>query len=470
MQQSSRRSGIQRHRIPNDQEVYRFSWAGRSDCIRARDAPPAFRMGPDRSESINFEATKNMFIEGDNLEAIKLLLASHKNRVKMIYIDPPYNANSVGVYEDDYRESFKNYSRNSRNLKSSSPLEMSGRLHSRWLCMIYPRISLARELLCEDGLIFVSIDDTEFHNLGMIMNEIFGEENVEVMVWKKVESNEGKIKLIRRFRTDHEYILIGYKSKEKTSFKKVMEVPRFRTAPIENPDRDSRGPWVSGNMSMTEKSSIRGGKNYYTIVSPSGKEWSRQWKFSSDEYRRLREDNKIFWGRDGNNVPRLKVFPNEAKPVYVSSIIEEKGTAKSASMELVRLMGYNCFSNPKPVELIQYLIDAAKTEHGIVLDFFAGSGTTAHAVLAQNAIDNGDRSFILVQSPEVPRVGKNSHLEYRKHFKSIADITRKRLATTIELFEKSSSRSKLDLGMKVFKLKKVDGLSRRLPPSRPAAI
>jgi adenine-specific DNA-methyltransferase len=275
------------------------------------------------------------------------------------------------------------------------------------------------------------------------------------MIWKKVESNEGKLKLIRRFRIDHEYILVGYKDKEKCSFKKVLEIPRFRNPPTENPDNDPRGPWVSGNASRTEELSVEGRENYYEVTSPSGRRWTRQWKFPKDEFEKLRKDNKIYWGKDGNNVPRLKVFPDEPKPVYVSSIIEEKGTAKSASTEVARLVGYNCFSNPKPVKLIQYLIDAAQTQHGVVLDFFAGSGTTAHAVLAQNSLDGGDRSFILVQMPELVKNVKNSPAEVRKAFRSIADITRRRVVSTIKDLEESSrsgSIPALDLGMRVFKL------------------
>jgi adenine-specific DNA-methyltransferase len=270
------------------------------------------------------------------------------------------------------------------------------------------------------------------------------------MIWKKVESNEGKLKLIRRFRIDHEYILVGYKNKEKCSFRKVMEVPRFKTPPKLNPDSDPRGPWVSGNMSMTESISKKGGRNYYTIESPSRKKWTRQWKFPRAEYEKLKQDNKIYWGPEGNNVPRLKVFPDEPKRVYVSSIIAEKGTAKSATVEVAKLLGYNVFSNPKPVELIQYLIDAARTEHGIVMDFFAGSGTTAHAVLAQNAVDGGDRSFILVQSAEPPILGRNASPEI-KGVRSISDITRKRIIATFKLFG-NDGKPELDLGMKVFQL------------------
>ena len=314
--------------------------------------------------------------------------------------------------------------------------------------LMYPRLFLARKLLRNDGVMFVSIDETEVHNLRMIMNEIFGEDNVETMIWRKVESNEGKLKLVKRFRMEHEYILVGYKDRDKCSFKKISEFPHFRN-PTENADNNPRGDWVSGNMSFTEELSIKGGKNFYSVISPGGRKFTRQWKFPKTEFDRLNLDHRIYWGKGGNNVPRLKVFSNEPRMVYVSSVVEYKGTAKSAAAELARLIGTGVFTNPKPVGLIQHLIDAAQTQNGIILDFFAGSGTTAESVLAQNALDGGNRSFILVQLPEKIKSG-NKVVKYR----NIAEITRARIAAVIQSMKKSNvNGERLDLGMKVLKLR-----------------
>jgi adenine-specific DNA-methyltransferase len=305
-------------------ERYFFSWAGRNDAIRARDSPPKGFLASCPEASIDFEKTRNIFVEGDNLEVLKIFQSSLRNRVKMIYIDPPYNANSgQQFYEDDFRDSLRNYLSTTKPErkpdKAHENLETSGRLHSRRLSMIYPRIFLAKNLLQDGGVMFVSIDDTEVHNLRMIMNEIFGEENVETMIWKKVDSNEGKLKLIKRFRIEHEYILVGYKNKERCFFKKVSELPRFKN-PTENIDDDPRGDWISGNMSSTEAISVKEGKNYYQVTSPGGRKFSRQWKFPKAEFDRLNRDNRIYWGKNGNNVPRPKVFSNEPRLVYVSSV------------------------------------------------------------------------------------------------------------------------------------------------------
>ncbi len=420
-----------------------FSWAGKTKAIHAVDSPPRGTLEAVPEESLNYEKTKNVFIEGDNLETLKLLQKTMQNRVKLIYIDPPYNAKGTSLYTKEFRNILGNYGSTKRD-------------HSRWLSMMYPRIFLARNLLRDDGVMFVSIDDGEVYNLRMIMDEIFGEENVEIMIWKKVDSNEGKLKLVKRFRIEHEYILVGYKNKEKCLFRKVNELPRFKN-PVENVDGDPRGDWVSGNMSSTEAISVEGGKNYYAVTSPGGRKFVRQWKFPSAEFDRLNREDRIYWGKNGNNVPRLKVFAKEPRSVYVSSIIEEKGTAKSAAAELFRLVGADCFPNPKPVKLVQYLIDAAQTQHGIVMDFFAGSGTTAQAVLAQNALDGGNRSFLLVQLPESLEHLVSWPSEGRLRFHNIAEVTRCRVIAAIADLKRSptsgtTAGSELDLGMRVFRV------------------
>lgn len=440
-----------------NQESYGFSWPGKAYALNEALSPANGVLKPRPEISIDFDRTNNTFIVGDNLAVLKILTQTLSDKVKMIYVDPPYNANSAQkIYKDDFREKSYGNKRNSAlNSESADELaEYGKRNHSKWLSMIYPRMFLARRLLREDGLMFVSIDDTEVHNLWMVLNEIFGEDNLEMMVWRKVDSNEGKLKLVRRFRIEHEYILVAYKNKDKVRFKKVDEIPVFRNL-AENVDKDPRGPWMSGNISSTEEISVKTGKNYYEVVSPGGRRFRRQWKFPKSEFDRLASENRIYWGKEGRNVPRLKVFSGEPRSIYVSSIIERKGTAKSADAEMKRLVGVeSCFfPHPKPVALVQYLIDAAQTKGSIVLDFFAGSGTTAEALLAQNILDGGDRSFILVQLPEPIHFLKEEAVDPTRKIgkiRSAADITRYRIAATIEKFGLKKPVFSIDLGVKVF--------------------
>jgi len=444
---------------PQNNEKFNFSWMGKAQAIRDKEIPPEKELVPHPEVSINFAKTRNMFVEGDNLEVLKIFQTTLQNKVKMIYIDPPYNARSdQDLYDDDFRQwrvKHRDDNFQQGRVQTNGESRNFDRDHSRWLSMMYPRLFLARNLLTLDGLIFVSVDDTEVHNLRMIMNEIFGEENVEVMIWKKVDSNEGKLKLVRRFRIEHEYILVGYKEKDKARFKKVEEIRKFKNFTV-NVDDDPRGDWVSGNMSSTEEISANGGKNFYSVVSPGGRKFSRRWKFPPKEFDRLNKDGRIYWGKGGNNVPRLKVFVKEPHLVYVSSVVEGKGTAKRASIEMRRLAGIDCFPNPKPVKLIQYLIDAAQTQNGIVMDFFAGSGTTAEAVLIQNAIDGGSRSFILVQLPEEITHTRNSDPGNKVKFQNSAEIARFRIKAAIDNLscaqKTSQPKFKKDLGMKVLRL------------------
>jgi adenine-specific DNA-methyltransferase len=436
-------------------EKYDFSWTGKADALHLAQSPPNGILKPRFDLSIDFAKTKNVFVAGDNLEVLKILAETLEGKVKMIYIDPPYNTNSgQKIYMDDFREKKKDYRTGSNSsLKSDQGMAEYGRIHSRWLSMIYPRIIVARKLLREDGMMFVSINDTEMQNLRLILSEIFGEENVETMIWKKVDSNEGKLKLVRRFRIEHEYILVAYRDREKVRFKKVDEIPIFRNR-ADNVDEDPRGPWMSGNISSTEKISVKTSKNYYQVVSPGGRKFRRQWKFPRAEFERLNSEKRIYWGKNGNNVPRLKVFANEPRSVYVSSVIERKGTAKSAESEMKRLLGVEYyFPHPKPIRLIQYLIDMAQTEGSIVLDFFAGSGTTAEAVLAQNALDGSDRSFVVVQLPEPIISFPVIYSRTSSDIRNTSDIARLRIVAGIDSIrknERDNEKLNLDLGIKVY--------------------
>ncbi len=363
---------------------YGIVWEDKPEqvALLCKEKLPILTEDKDKEIETNKEKPVNVLIEGDNYHALSVLNYTHKDKIDVIYIDPPYNTgNEDFVYNDKIVDSEDSYR------------------HSKWLSFIHKRLLLTKNLLKSNGIMFISIDDNEVAQLKILCAEIFGENNVELMVWEKVSSNEGKFKIVKRFRTDHEYILVVYKNKEKTNFLKVSEIPDIEAEPT-NVDKDKRGDWISGNFSTKEETSNKNSLNYYTVTSPAGKQFTREWKFEKSEFNRLNQDKRIYWGSDGQNVPRLKIFVNEPKPVFISSIIRRKGTAKSAAMELEEVLGKRLFNYPKSTQLIQYLIKFNGEKDSLILDFFAGSGTTGHAVLELNKEYKGNRKFILCTNNE----------------------------------------------------------------------
>lgn len=331
------------------------------------------------------ELTNNILFEGDNLESLKVLNSTHKGKVDVIYIDPPYN---TGNKDFIYNDSFVS--------------DDDGFKHSKWLSFMEKRLKLAYNLLTDDGVVFISIDDNEYANLKILCDTIFSPNNVETVVWEKVgtgNASAGKMKITNRIRRDHEYILCAYKKKDLVIFNKYKEKPNF-IGDYKNLDNDSRGKFKAGNMSKTEDKSLKTGKNYYTVTSPDGKKtYTRQWQVSEDEFRELDLDGRIYWGKSGHGVPQKKIFLDELREVTTSSIFKNIGSATLGSSQLKNL-GDLRFNNPKPLELIKYLIGLFKNKDATILDFFAGSGTTGHAVLELNKEDGGNRNFILCTSNE----------------------------------------------------------------------
>ena len=369
-----------------------LNWIGKEAVVNHDKEVPFRLLKKIKSTSVG-EESQNLIIKGDNLEGLKALMPYYHGKIKCIYIDPPYNTgNENWVYNDKV---------NSPKIKKWLGKVVGGEAqdlcrHDKWLCMMYPRFKLLRDLLSDDGVIFVSIDDNELDNLILLSKEIFGNENVDLMIWEKITSNEGKLKIVHRYRTDHEYILILYKDKYSVKFNKIDEFPEIINK-TENIDNDFRGDWISGNVSTREEKSNKNSKKYFELISPTGKIWKREWKYEKNEMLKLVKENRIYWGEQGDNVPRLKVFVNELKPIYISSIIKNKGTAKRANIDVGEFFGERVFDNPKPVDLIKYLLKFLDDKNSIVLDSFAGSGTTGHAVLDLNKEDGGNRKFILIE-------------------------------------------------------------------------
>lgn len=422
---------------------------------------------------------KNIIIRGDNLDVLKILKSAYSEKIKMIYIDPPYNTtNENFIYPDNFRQDYKKILEEvglieidengqeveSEDLKFFKNIQGS-RTHSGWLSFMLPRLKLARDLLKEDGVIFISIDDNEQANLKLLCDEIFGEDNfVACLIWRKIEENTssgGTMKITKTFRKDHEYIFCYAKQNGEFLTNKYLELPNFENE-YKNLDNDPRGEFKAGSISM------KGNKNsakYYEIETPSGKKYSRVWRITKDEFIKLDKDKRIYYGKNGDAVPQIKIFINEERPVTPTTIFENLDSAFEASEYLKDLFNVSdsenpIFSNPKPVNLMKRILEVAtsKNSNDIILDFFAGSGTTAQAVMELNAEDKGNRELILVQIDEEIKEDKSkSAYDFcKKELKSenpvISDITIERVKRAAQKIIQSSKDNDLNLGFKVFTL------------------
>jgi len=416
------------NKVDESTEHYSFSWSGKKECYQTIKAKTNATLKVDLDKTV--PDGKNVFIEGDNLEVLKLLQNAYHKKVKMIYIDPPYNKDKDFVYSDTWGDSIKNYLIQTDQLRDEgytmSKTNSTGRRHTNWLNMIYPRLWLSRNLLKDDGVIFVSIDDDEVHNLRKIMDEIYGEENfIAQIIWERAFSPKNDAKY---FSESHDYILVYAKNIESCTIKHLPRTEEANSR-YKNYDNDSRGLWISDNLTVKTYS-----KKYdYPIETPSGKiinpAKGRCWGISEEKLKKLLEDNRIWFGKDGNNVPRLKRFLSEVQNGMVPTTLwkyKDVGHNQEGRQELKALFddrGY--FDSPKPVRLIKRILEISDIkDNDIVLDFFAGSGTTAHAVMALNQEDQGNRKYILVQLPETTDPKSEAH---KAGYTKISDITKERI-------------------------------------------
>mgnify|MGYP000982138087 FL=1 len=440
-------------------ERYGLGWKGKSDVFTAIQEKTVQTLHLDRANSVDWDTTGNMFIEGDNLAALKILHKAYYGKVKMIYIDPPYNTGNDFIYNDDFKQTRRSYEAEAGitddegNVVRDDGLRTNtgGHKHSNWLNMMYPRLFLARNLLRQDGVIFVSIDDNEVHNLRLMMNEIFGEENfVNQILWL-----HGKGKKDTWMRTTQQYILIY--ARNKSELPQWCDV-QYAQGIFSNPDNDPRGEWFSGSISFDEKRSNKNRDTYFTIKSPSGVEWTRQWQVEKPEdmYELIR-DNRIYFGPapEYANVPRKKIFPTDENEIIPSNLMDDVGTTRSAQAELDNIMNGKFFDNPKPTGLIKKIISISADKNSVILDFFSGSGTTAHAVAELNAEDGGNRRWICVQLPEL--TDEKSEV-YKAGYRTIADIARERIRRAgakirADQADKLVSRdAPLDLGFRAYRV------------------
>jgi len=465
-------------------ERFGLTWRGKAECFRIIQESSVGTLKPVKGESVSWDTTENLFIEGDNLETLKLLQKAYYGKVKMIYIDPPYNTGKEFIYPDKYSESLETYLLYTGQVdavgrKFSTNTETSGRYHSNWLDMMYPRLFLARNLLRDDGVIFISIDDHEVHNLREMMNEIFGEENfVANIVWQKKQSPQNDAIYISDM---HDHIVVYAKhaksNRDDPSGWMRQFIPRGdeQERRYSNPDNDPRGDWISVDYTSNKTADERPNL-YYPIINPNtGEEvWpSRQcvWRFEKATHEKNLQENRIWWGSDGKGFPRSKRFRSEVSEGMVPSTWwkrEFAGDNQEARREFRALFGTmeDPFDTPKPVRLMKKIIEISipnNSDH-FVLDFFAGSCSTAQSVIEMAQERTQNLKFIMVQLPEP--LPKEISLENNTILKNIADVGKERIRRVINKIkseQKESAKQKTiskttpphqDLGFRVFKLSK----------------
>lgn len=459
--------------VEGQQERYQFTWPGKREAMRIANTPTNMTLRPDRESSVDFDNTGNLYIEGDNLEVLKILREDYLGKVKMIYIDPPYNTGNDFVYEDDFSQTSGEFRGKSgmfdedgnmilQNYEVNS--ESNGRFHTDWLNMIYPRLKVARDLLTEDGVILISIDDNEVENLRKVCDEVFGERNfIAQLIWERAYSPKNDARFISN---SHDYVIMFAKNIDNYVIGRLDRTDEAN-ARYQNPDNDPRGVWKPSDLSV---------KTYnaecdYPITTPTGRiiepPAGRCWRLSKKAFFERLQDNRIWFGSDGNSVPCIKRFLTELKydGMAPTSILfyKEVGHSQEGAKEVVSLFGdKGVFDGPKPVRLLQRLITLANLkDDSIVLDFFSGSATTAHALMKTNLEKGTDRKFILVQLPE-----KVSDKKKDQGYGTICEIGKERirragkkileeLATKKAengLFDKESEPTRLDVGFRVLKL------------------
>ena len=445
--------------IDDGEERYQFTWPDKKAHAHLANTPTNKTLRPCREESVDFDNTQNLYIEGDNLDVLKVLRETYLGKVKMIYIDPPYNTGNDFVYNDDFSQSLDDYQENSGQVDEEGNrlvqnTESNGRFHTDWLNMIYPRLKVAKDLLTEDGVIFISIDDNEQANLKKVCDEVFGQQNfISQIIWERAFA---PINLKKHFSVSHDYILCYSRNKDKTicyGLKRTEE----SLARYSNPDNDPRGVWQSDNSTVgpaiAEKVYELKLPSGRTILPPNG----RCWLYTKSRFQEMINDNRIWFGLEGDSVPRVKRFLSEVKqgltPMSIWKYTEVDHSQDAAQKLKALFDGKDLFDYPKSVGLIKRCIELYSQTTDIILDFFSGSATTAHAVMQLNAEDGGNRKFIMVQLPE--KTNEKSEA-YKAGYINICEIGKERIRRAgKKIKEENADKAgidKLDIGFRVLKL------------------
>ena len=437
-------------------ERYGLSWKGKGDVFATIQEKTVQTLHPDQANSVDWDTTGNMFIEGDNLAALKILHKAYYGKVKMIYIDPPYNTGNDFIYNDDFKQTCRSYEAEAGitddegNVVRDDGLRTNtgGHKHSNWLNMMYPRLFLARNLLRQDGVIFVSIDDNEVHNLRLMMNEIFGEENfVAQIVWQRKRGKDNSAKFLSR---NHEYLLVFARSIDNLNFHRLALDDTTLKA-YKNPDNDPRGAyrllgvWARGTQ----------GGSKYSFTAKTGQVFSeRLWLMNKSSMEKMDEENRLVYSPASDKIYR-KLFVNENTGNIPETIWNDTSNAANAADEIKKIFDFQIFDTVKPIPYIERMLQLSTEKSDIVLDFFSGSGTTAHAVMQLNAEDGGNRQWICVQLPE--QTSEKSEA-FKAGYANIADIARERIrraGTKIraDQADKLASRdAPLDLGFRAYRV------------------
>lgn len=442
--------------IDNDFEKYKFEWKGKAECLRLAQKRSTGTLRPCPEESVNWDTTKNLYIEGDNLEVLKLLQTAYYRKVKMIYIDPPYNTGNDFVYEDDFADPLARYKEVTQQTTKSNP-ETMGRFHTNWLNMMYPRLRLAANLLRDDGVIFISIDDNEVDNLKKLCNEVFGEENhLGTFIWKRRQMVDSRTKT--GVSEDHEYIICYSRQGGRIRGKKP-DMSKYS-----NPDNDPKGDWMSADMTGLATASQRPNLHYDLTNPATGITYScppTGWRYDRNRMNEMMENGEIIFPKDVNGRPRRKKYVKDLTGDFAGfSTVLNTVFNTQATRELRSLFdNQEFFDFPKPVDLIKLVIEQGTTvnaeDKDIILDFFSGSATTAHAVMQLNAEDGGNRQFIMVQLPEVCDEKSEA---YKAGYQNICEIGKERIRRAgKKILEENNQmtledKEQLDIGFKVFKL------------------
>lgn len=438
--------------VEGKDERYQFTWPDKKKAVLLANTPIDKTLRPCREESVDFDNTENLYIEGDNLEVLKLLHETYLGKVKMIYIDPPYNTGNDFVYEDDFAQSMYEYRENSGQFDDDGNrlvknMDSNGRFHTDWLNMIYPRIKLAKDLLAEDGVIFISIDDNEQSSIFDIGNEVFGQSNfVGTILWKK-KTNGNNMGFLPPV---HDYIVCYAKNINNISDMGYPVSQEYISKTFSNPDNDPRGPWTTTDLSANHRGP------YFSIVNPNTGEVhyppkGRYWVFNENEVKKRIKDGRIIFGKTGNGKPVQKVFIANRKfsKIKADSWWDNKGMNEDATKELSELFGEaKLFTHPKPSKLLYNICKICTEDNDYILDFFSGSSTTAHAVMKLNAEDDGKRKYILVQLPEKTDEKSEAH---KAGYANICEIGKERIRRAAQKIAEENLEAKFDGGFRVLK-------------------
>lgn len=441
--------------VEGNKERYRLEWPGKREAIVTANIPTNKTLRPVREDSVDFDNTENIYIEGDNLEVLKLLQESYLGKVKLIYIDPPYNTGNDFVYKDNFKtdkdeDLFESGQKDELSQRLVVNPETASRYHSAWLSMMFSRLKLARNLLSDEGLILISIDDNEVHNLRKLCDEpsLFGESSfIGQLVWKSRQNKDNRN--VSGLSVDHEYVLCYAK---KTPRRVFIGAER-KEEQYKNPDNDPRGPWVSGNMVGILPQDLRPNCHYDLISPASGINYGKPkmgWRYDKNTMGRLINENRIIWPESADGRPRRKVFLSDLSddlPNYTSIIGQNTYTRDGTSI-IDDLFGGKFFDFPKPVELLKELIYQTTSSGDLILDFFSGSGTTAHAVQSLNSEENLKRKFIVIQVPEL--LDEKSE-PYRAGFYNLCEIGKERIRRSAKKIKEETG-AEIDYGFRVYRL------------------